>query len=537
MITLVLMDDEYYFRKAVRKYIEEVEGYRVLGEAKNGKEGFEMIKNLKPDIALVDINMPLMNGIEVAEAIKEQKIKCQVIILTGYSMFEYAQQSIRLGVHDYLLKPIDKPQLIEALSNAKNKIQIEHSLAKRNEDFKARKLEISGAIRDHFISKVICAKTENDWNEITLLIKEFPGLFEKSSFLIILIDLYLFEGAYWKEDDINICRFLVINILSELYEAKKLNCIAGTLETNKLCILISSDENAEELSVKNKEVLGLFEKVIKQDRFKISLLISIGSAKPYLYDIWESYDEANLNGKLKSLYQEKGVFYYDQMSVKRGEGMSFLSDNAMHLMSLMRSNKEAEISFVINSFFAGLKEKKVLPEIVYRQVNEILSCSFEVAQNTKSLSDEEGGYKWSLLPPEITKLSIDEMEQRVIQYVLQITREINAVKGEAGHELTQEVIRYIEKNFKNSDLSLEDLSRQIGISKTSLCQHFKVVTNTTIGEYLLQIRMLNAKRRFDNGFTNISFVAEDSGYPDAGYFSKRFKKYYGISPSDYVKRV
>lgn len=110
------MDDEYYFRQAVKKYLKEWCGRcEIVGEAKNGQEGLELIGELRPDIALVDINMPVMNGIEVAKELYQKNVSCKLIILTGYSDFQYAQKAIHLGVQDYLLKPVDRQQLIECL--------------------------------------------------------------------------------------------------------------------------------------------------------------------------------------------------------------------------------------------------------------------------------------------------------------------------------------------------------------------------------------------------------------------------------------
>ncbi|MFV0362612.1 MAG: response regulator [Suipraeoptans sp.] len=536
MITIVLIDDEYYFRKAIRKYIEETNGYQVIGEAKNGKEGFEIIKRMKPDIILVDINMPLMNGIEVAEAINKESINSRVIILTGYSMFEYAQQSIRLGVHDYLLKPIDKLQLIQTLSNTAKKIEMENNREERNQEFNTRKAEISTAIRDHFINKIIRAKKESEWMEITRLSKEFPEILGRTSYFVILIDIYLKESISWKEEDSNIYGFLVKNILSELYENNMVNCIVGSMDINKLCVLVSSDDGLEELNTKNNEVLSSFEKLVRQYQFAIPLLISVGSGKSNINDIPESYNEACAIGKSKYLYQEKGIYFYDKFSIKKIKGNSFLSEKSMQLMVLIRANMTSDIVCVLKEIFSEMIDQKLSPQIVHIQANEILSCAFEVAKKSKIFvkADEE---QWHILPPEINDISIFEIEQKVTEYVLMITEVINPTTEKPSYEVTNEVLYYIEKNYMNSNLSLDNISKKIGISKTILCLYFKDVTNTTIGEHLLRMRMINAKQRFDEGYTNISFVAESCGYSDAGYFSKRFKKYFGIAPSDYVKKI
>ena len=108
MQTIVIVDDEYYFRQAIKRYLSEWEDeYRFIGETRNGKEGLELIRQLQPDIVLMDINMPVMSGLDVVQALLNrdagEKLQSKIILLTGYGEFEYAQKAIRLGVFEYLL--------------------------------------------------------------------------------------------------------------------------------------------------------------------------------------------------------------------------------------------------------------------------------------------------------------------------------------------------------------------------------------------------------------------------------------------------
>jgi two-component system response regulator YesN len=94
-------------------------GYTVIGEAYSGTAALEMIMEEKPDVVLSDIRMPGLDGIELLERINREKLKTAVILISGYSEFEYAQKALRLGVFEYLLKPVDKNKLNESLSRLK----------------------------------------------------------------------------------------------------------------------------------------------------------------------------------------------------------------------------------------------------------------------------------------------------------------------------------------------------------------------------------------------------------------------------------
>ena len=114
--SILIIEDEFYFRQALKKYIAAYsEEFEVCGEARNGQDGLEKLLDMKPDIALVDITMPVMDGITVIKKAKEAHSKTKVIILTGYGEFEYAKKAIQLGVQDYLLKPLQSDELYQSL--------------------------------------------------------------------------------------------------------------------------------------------------------------------------------------------------------------------------------------------------------------------------------------------------------------------------------------------------------------------------------------------------------------------------------------
>ena len=124
MYKVLIVEDEEMIRKGLYYTYDWIsKDCIVVGEAKNGKEGLEKIKELNPDIVLVDINMPIMNGITMLEE-SVGKYLYSAIIISGYDEFDYAKSAIKLGVSEYLLKPIDENQLFGAIDRAKEQIKL-----------------------------------------------------------------------------------------------------------------------------------------------------------------------------------------------------------------------------------------------------------------------------------------------------------------------------------------------------------------------------------------------------------------------------
>lgn len=165
MYKVLLVEDEEMIRKGLRYSFDWLAcDCVVVGEAENGLEGLSHIRTLHPDIVIVDVNMPLLSGIQMIEQSVEES-SCSYIILSGYDEFHLAKEAIHLGVTEYLLKPLEYEQLIEALERAKKQLEM-----KRKYD--------------------VIQSSSVDENEINALLIEMP---KKSSYYVSKMIEYVQE--------------------------------------------------------------------------------------------------------------------------------------------------------------------------------------------------------------------------------------------------------------------------------------------------------------------------------------------------------
>ena len=130
MYRVIIVDDEPVIRRGLRETIEwDALGLEVAGEAADGKEALKLIREIRPEILITDIRMPEMDGIELIREIKKLDLNIKITILSGYSDYDYLKAAIRLGVDNYLLKPIDNDELIANLTNAVNEIEKEAAVS------------------------------------------------------------------------------------------------------------------------------------------------------------------------------------------------------------------------------------------------------------------------------------------------------------------------------------------------------------------------------------------------------------------------
>ncbi|MDF2647538.1 MAG: two component transcriptional regulator, AraC family protein [Paenibacillus sp.] len=130
MYKVLIVDDEIMIKRSLSKLISECPfGFEVLGEADDGSEALTICEMLRPDLLITDISMPVMDGLELIREVRRRKWDMDVIIISGYDDFAYAQQALRQGVTDYLLKPIKEEQLYELLSDIDGRFKERRKLA------------------------------------------------------------------------------------------------------------------------------------------------------------------------------------------------------------------------------------------------------------------------------------------------------------------------------------------------------------------------------------------------------------------------
>ena len=125
-IKIFLVEDEIVIRNGIKNSIEwEKEGYEFVGEASDGELAYPMILKEKPDILITDIRMPFMDGLELSRLAKQELPDIRILILSGYDEFDYAKEAIRIGVTEYLLKPVSASKLLDSLKGVSQLIRQE----------------------------------------------------------------------------------------------------------------------------------------------------------------------------------------------------------------------------------------------------------------------------------------------------------------------------------------------------------------------------------------------------------------------------
>ncbi len=517
MKTIGIVEDEYYFRQALKKYISEYpDAYQVVCEAGNGKTGLEMLLAQQPDIALVDITMPLMDGLELIDQVVGRGIPTKVIIVTGYGEFGYAKKAIRLNVRDYLLKPLSKEDLMKSLDRVSQQIDFEKMTLPVDSN-------VSRMLSERLAERLIWHGADDD--EARLLIRQlnFPT---DGVFIAALIHWAPdapddSPASDWRDHARSITRTLPALIPMHV---QHLVCVS---EECGVCLILRFPEAPDAEQTARAVLSDLSQKLT--ERTFTQLVMAVGTPRRAPGELRDAYKEA-LTVQRYHLFEENCALKYFLSEDAQQAKLLFTQADRSRFSALLRMANTEAVTRFLDDFFRGASAGSPSRDAVLLGVVEILSTVMEYAGFSQMPHTSD-------VLPRLASLSrIDALHQYVVDTAL---RALDATAGAEDHTVSvvQSVNEYIERNFADPVLRLGMIADYHYISVQYLCSLYKKQMRMTIGDYIYRVRMNHAKKLLDDGAENIQILAACCGYDDPNYFTRCFRKEFGVSPLRYAAQA
>ncbi len=537
MLKIMIVDDELYFREALKVSIPWTElGFIVCAEAKNGKDALEKAIELNPDIMIVDINMPIMDGLELVRNVKKKGIDCKIIILTGHSEFNYAKQAVQLGVHNYILKPVDDEELIKSLIESKKTIEKEASIKIEVDSLRQQVKDSLPLLKDKLLNELIQGNTIRDRNETVKKMEYLNVNVNSKYYQVVAIELEYEESQDWNDEDKQLWKFAVSNISGEVLAEQYVFDMCYDTE-DRICIIIGIEEteNKNDISPILYNRLELIRNAV-QKHLDFAITIGTGNVKNDLFDIHASYKEAIVALKNKLTAGKNNIISYSTVSDSVIKRNLFTGEHRSRLLLNLRTADETEVQKLIRQIFIEMNDENVHHEILFVVCIELVAVCLEyIVEAGLSLKDILPNNRLNIIEELQSKGSIHGMEdwiKEIYRHTLELTRRNRSTKVS---KLIREVKNYIALNYQNDSLSIDEIANKLFVNYAHLCFVFKRDTGCTINEYLTEFRIKKAKELFDSGNMLVLDVASKVGYADANYFGKCFKKYFGLAPSKYIE--
>jgi len=500
MYKVMLVDDETVNYQLFEKMVNWKEkGFEIAAVAADGLEALQKYDEVKPDLIFMDIQLPLMDGLECIRYIRKEDEKVRIVIVSAYGDFSYAQKAIQYGVQDFLLKPVSRLMLNQLVDKMKDYL---------DNEIMAGEAPNWGKEQRQYLDQILQGEEVDEAAKASLRDSNFFG--------VLITDA---DGGYLSDS-------LRKNILEELLgsqELREYSAIEYSPDTGHSMILWKNDEMPEKF-------MEEFQRLAETAGYLCQI---------YLY----KKEKESVREWLEKFVGVENYGFYELKSGRYDLDDCPFSEEEIGLEKLEQIVARAvtggsyeEITEMFDQIFQTAARKRIHPRIV----KDVALDSLVRIKFVLKRFDQQDSF---LLMRNIRMENIHNMQnagklkQFVIEKVSETFEEIKASFCLPGKKLVFRANAFTEVSYQDVDFSVQKVADYIGISKNYFTSQYKEQTGSGFWEYVIKLRIEKAKELLMMTDEMVGSIAREVGYESEYHFSRKFKEYTGQSPKNYRKSV
>lgn len=538
MYNVLIIDDEEPLREAIR-ILGDWEGLGVdqVWEATNGQMGLELLAEHKIDLALVDMKMPELNGMELLQIIEREYPNLLTIVISGYNDFDYTRQAIRSKVVDYLLKPVNRADLNQALAKAVNVLEAKR---KMESEFINRNITLNMSLpklKEKIYLSIMERSLKNPLSDAMLpLVGADDPMNRFAAVVLRVLNLEAVSSSRF-HSDVDLLHFAAANVMNEI-AGHHFQCFsfANPKQDREMITVITMKGGYREDMIYRS--VHQMKKVAAKlnELFGVLVIVGIGDIAGEVMDIADSYESA------KSLIQGVDLLKLQGAAVANAADKVGVQDNLSWIgrIPMIRNALEngnlQHAKSILSDFMKRWKEAEgfAIGE-ADRTLQEFIILMNDTALELKVAADRlpmEGAKSLRRIGMGSDFAAYDQYEallNRILEYYNEEIRRALSLNRqfEVG-----DIKAYIDNHYYE-DIKISMFTEKYFLSREYLMKLFKQQFGFGIHEYVQKVRMDKAKQLLDDPTLKIQDISAMLGYKDKNYFSKAFRNYYSVSPSEY----
>ena len=535
MYRILLVDDEILVRDAIKENIDwQSMDCELVGDCENGKQAAEFVQEHPVDIVLTDILMPYMDGMELSHFLHDNYPDIVIVVFSGFGEFEYAKKAIQYGVSEYLLKPVTAMELTGVIQKMKEKVEQTRkekakmeSLTKTSENYRENAQVIRSKTLEALVNCTIDIQKSLD------KLEEMGITLSGCGYRVAVFDIDLYSGMYQldmeKRQESALMAFVLFNISDEIVNRENAGIVYQE-GNNRVCVLFQ-EKWSRNFNGRIKEICHEIQTEIRKV-MGTEVSMAIGKWVKTLEELSGSHDVAVQ--ALQYRYLLGGSLLIDMEEIHPVQDID-LRKSLDRLKEFLKSGKKEEMEAEFQSIEEQVKQsfaEKSRACMYLQQVIRVVDVAGEeVSSDISRIRDE----RKDLLCQVTAQKSFEQACKIVKEYILQVYDALTELNTSSGERQARMALDYIQKNYMDPNLSLNDICSYLNISTSYFSTIFKEVTGETFTEVLIRTRMEKAKELLENTTMKNYEIAERVGFADAHYFGISFKKMTGCTPTEYAR--
>lgn len=507
----MIVDDEKLVVEDLMSIVDwESLGFVIVATAVNGKQALNKYRKFSPQVIFTDIRMPFMDGIELIEHIRENDSATEIVLLSAYSDFSYAQSAIKNGLADYMIKStINRETVADLLGKLKDRIR--------------RKEKIQALIKEKTIAGFMNYGQKEETDDEPLLgVSCYYLLFEQDNPLNLSPENKPEELYRMKAEAIEILK----SGNGSDYDVEAVSLIAQ----NRCLVMLHIRENSGNTARGILEYCAMEKKSKLEKALQRSYTVYLVSQKCSLVKFREIYRKNTALFLQKYFRKQREVVdLLESVPPVKPQERTIVPQPAIQLF--LERNKKDELLALLKGIFDQLGRNQNYQELceVSRELYEILKLQYKCLPEFAERPDLGFEKNWRMW---VSAHTLEQWFAQMFERLLEARAQVNETVY--GKDIMR-AIEFIGDHYSDRNLSIKMVADSVHLSTGHLCVLFKKETGRTLNNYITEVRMEEAKRLLTNTQMKIYEIAVKVGYQSSQYFSQIFLRQTGCSPAEYRK--
>lgn len=521
MYSAIIVDDEFFVRKGLIEMIDwEGNGFEITDEADNGEDALALIRDKLPDLVITDIRMPVLDGIGLIQTVVEEGLDTNFIIISGYNDFRYAQQAVRYGVLDYVLKPVDQDDIVNTLAKLREKL--------------VRKTQVQAGKTADAGEKLIETLIRGDLSETA--IEAWNGYWTDAGvqeFSYILVEVN--NASPW-----NAASTPSKGQLAEGIKKALQSMLTPSQEHifvyqhHRAYGFIAPDTYYAERFGTPREFAHELGTRLACD-YPLELRLYAGKPVKELRRLKDAYASAKQAMQYKFIKHTQYVIAYTDVEAIVLNYIHLEDERTRDLILAVEEGDGPGLALSIRQFLQSLVEKNVSPEAMKTAVDRFVAG---IVQSIRSMDGDEKALK--SLEPMIGwhdySITLEELEKLLLQFAAESSEAIAKLRKTFVKGNIHKIKGYVDANF-HKNINLKSIAAKFFMNPVYLGQLFKKTYGVYFNDHVQQLRINEAKKLLRQTDKRVYEIAEQVGFNNADYFVTQFEKMERMTPTEYRNRI
>jgi two-component system response regulator YesN len=533
MYRIMLIDDEVGVRNSIKAKIDWTSaGYEIAQEAANGLEALQLLEaHPLPDVVITDVRMPQMDGISFVSACKEKYPALRIIVLSGYSDFEYMKAAIQLGVKDYLLKPVVRGELTALLGKLAAELEDDRNRLREQDQEEIKNHQQLGLMQEQLLWQLV----KDEWFSVSAM-KERMEQLQLSALAVdnvhaqfVTVEMRIPPGRLDDWSERKDLLYLAFQMLCR-ESAEKWEHIYPFYAMSHPAMIhfVIRIQNAEH----DRFLADLVRKLKRdiQSYLKVDSVLGIGEPIHGLRQLKDGYASSMLAWSQGTIHSDKAGPDRNMLAMTH----SFSPEVERKLMQTIENLDMPNFTKQIQAVFSTDRDT---PMFVFTFLTLRIILLFNAIAKKFELGDASlQSYLWNCQMSVRDYSSREQVLDQLHDMARLVMEEVRKTRFSSGQQMMEAIRNYVNENF-SYELTLASLAEMFHINETYLSGLFKQSVGVTFSDYVTRLRLSRAADLLQESELKLTDIATLVGYSSSSYFSTAFKKFYGKGPKEYREEL